>query len=543
MDRRNFFKKAGNGLLLSKSSSKTLDVSLSLDTYNGKWDKTATAHLLRRTSYGYSKSSIEKYAKKTLETALNDILAIQSAPNPPIDPTTGLTWHNQPYNNDNNGKYLQYLRSWWLGLMVTSGVNVREKLTLFWHNHFPTSISTISEARFLYKQNETIRRNALRNIKTFAKEITKDPAMLRYLNGNTNIVNKPNENYGREFLELFTIGKGEEIAPGNYTTYTEDDVKSAARVFTGWSYKSDDVTTIFRENQHDTKDKQFSAAFNNYVVKGKSGPTAGDEELDDFVNMVFAQKATAMYLTRKIYQWFVYYEITDEINEQIISPLADIMMQSNYEILPVLRKLFSSNHFFDMNLRGVMIKNPVDFVAGLVNSQNLSIPQDNKSPEYYSFFQSLNAQTYNLQMGLLYPPAVAGWDAYWVEPDYYRLWINSTTLPLRFSLTDSLIAGSGTFKDRGLNSIGMTTLLCGDPTNVQSLISDWTNYLYPLPITQEESDIFTSKFSEKYSPNQWKTDWETLMQNPNDTQLTKKIKAQLDYMLKIFFRNSEFQLM
>lgn len=543
MDRRNFFKKAGNGLLLSKSGNKTLEVSLSLDTYKGKWDKTATTHLLRRTSFGYSKSSIEKYTKKTLETALNDILAIQSTPNPPIDPTTGLTWHDQLYNNDNNGKYLQYLRSWWLGLMVTSGVNLREKLTLFWHNHFPTSASDVGDARFLYKQNETIRRNALRNIKTFAKEITKDPAMLRYLNGNTNIVNKPNENYGREFLELFTIGKGEEIAPGNYTTYTEDDVKSAARVFTGWSYKSDDVTTIFRENQHDTKDKQFSAAFNNYVVRGKSGPTAGDEELDDFVNMVFSQKATAMYLTRKIYQWFVYYEITDEINEQIISPLADIMMQSNYEILPVLRKLFSSNHFFDMNIRGVMIKNPVDFVAGLVNSQNLSIPQDNKSPEYYAFFQSLNAQTYNLQMGLLYPPAVAGWDAYWVEPDYYRLWINSTTLPLRFSLTDSLIAGSGTFKDRGLNSIGMTTLICGDPTNVQSLISDWTNYLYPLPITQEESDIFTSKFSDKYSPNQWKTDWETLMQNPNDTQLTKKVKAQLDYMLKIFFRNSEFQLM
>ena len=543
MDRRNFFKTAAGSPLQSKSGNKILELSLSLDPYNGKWDKSTAAHLLRRASFAYNKANIEKYAKKNLTSTINDILAIKPIPNPPIDPTTGLTWHDKPFNSDNNGKYLQYLRSWWMGMMIDSGVNIREKITLFWHNHFPTSAADVGDARYLYIQNETLRRNSLGNIKTYAKEITKDPAMLRYLNGNTNVVNKPNENYGREFLELFTIGKREEIAPGNYTTYTEDDVKAAARVFTGWSINYDNVSTIFRDNQHDTKDKQFSSAFNNYVVKGKSGPSAGDEELADIVDMIFSQKETAMYLTRKLYQWFVYYEITDEINIQIISPLADIMMQNDYDIIPVLRKLLSSKHFFDANLVGAMIKNPVDFATLLANSFNIPIPQDKNSADYYTFYQNLNGQVYNLQMGLLYPPAVAGWDAYWVEPDYYRLWINSSTLPLRFSLTDNLISGGGTFKNMGLDSIAMTKFLCTDPTDVQLLITDWTNYLYPNAITQEEQDIFTTKFTEKYTTTQWKADWESLMQTPDNTQLLKKVKAQLDYLVKILFRNSEFQLM
>jgi uncharacterized protein (DUF1800 family) len=142
--------------------------------------------------------------------------------------------------------------------------------------------------------------------------VTVDPGMLRYLNGDLNTAQKTNENYARELLELFTIGKGPEIAPGNYMNYTEQDVQQAARVLTGWRVlrNGDPSTSVFVATLHDSGDKQFSDAYGKIVIRGRSGATAGHDEHSELLDMIFSQEETARFFVRKIYRWLVFYEIS-----------------------------------------------------------------------------------------------------------------------------------------------------------------------------------------------------------------------------------------
>jgi hypothetical protein len=256
----------------------------SLEPYSGPWNESTAAHLLRRTSFGPAQADIKYFAGKTLNDSLTELMATQPDPALPVDPTTGTTWIGQTYSGAaSDRKYASYLKGWWMGLMTSGKMSIIEKMTLFWHNHFVSGYDTVKDSRYMYNQNTLFRKYALGNIRQLAIEVSKDPAMLRYLNGNTNIAGHANENYGRELMELFTIGKGPEISPGNYTTYTEDDVQAAARVLTGWIDISKTVTSAFVPNRHDTDDKLFSPDFDNFVIKGESGPNSGPDELNQLI--------------------------------------------------------------------------------------------------------------------------------------------------------------------------------------------------------------------------------------------------------------------
>ena len=139
-------------------------------------------------------------------------------------------------------------------------------MVLFWHNHFVTQSETVEEARYLYRYCELLRNHALGNFKQLTQDVTLNPAMLWYLNGNTNFVGAANENYARELFELFTIGKGEQIGEGNYTNYTEQDVLAAAKVLTGWYDQYTTVTSSFLSDWHDKSNKLFSEAFDNQII-------------------------------------------------------------------------------------------------------------------------------------------------------------------------------------------------------------------------------------------------------------------------------------
>ena len=247
--------------------------------------------------------------------------------------------------------------------MLNEAPSVREKMVAFWQNHFVSTLADVMDARYMYRQN-ALRRHALGSFRAFVIEITKDPATLRYLDGNQNVVGKFNENYGRELQELFTIGQG---------NYTEDDVKAAARVLNGWTdvgYRREtnaDITTTFRPAQHDGTDKKFSTSCQNYVVKGRTGATASDEELADLTDRILRQPETARYLVRKLYRWFVNAEIPAAVETNFIEPLAQVFWQGNYEIRPVLTTLLTSQHFYDDALRGAIIKAPLDLVLGQLN--------------------------------------------------------------------------------------------------------------------------------------------------------------------------------
>jgi uncharacterized protein (DUF1800 family) len=310
-----------------------------LQPYSGAWNEQTAAHLLRRAMFGATPAQIRQAVQQGLNATLNQLLQDRPAPEPPVDITTGQTWHDKPFNSEPNadGRYYTYLRAWWIGLMINQPISLIEKMTLFWHNHFVSDRAANADARYLYRQNTLFRRFALGNFKALTLEVTIDPAMLRYLNGNVNVSGRPNQNYARELFELFTIGKGPELAQGNYTNYTEQDVAAAARVLTGWrdlGYRSTTIPigVIFDMTRHDTGNKQFSSAFQNTVIRGRNSASAGMEELTDLLDMIFQQAETARFIVRKLYRWFVYYVIDATVERNIIEPLAQQLRQNNYEL-------------------------------------------------------------------------------------------------------------------------------------------------------------------------------------------------------------------
>ena len=241
--------------------------------------------------------------------------------------------------------------------MLEQDRNIHEKMTLFWSSHLVVQSWAVFIATLTYNYQDKLRQNALGNFKDLVKIITLDPAMLLYLNGAANIRTQPDENYGRELQELFCIGKGKNSG------YTEDDVKAAARVLTGWSLDFDTLETKFYPFLHDDRDKQFSAFYGNTTVKGRSF-NSGKDEIDDMLDMIFDTNEVALFLCRKVYTYFVYSEIDDFTEQNIIVPLAEIFRSSNYEIKPVLDSLFKSEHFFDAMNIGALIKSPIDMNVG-----------------------------------------------------------------------------------------------------------------------------------------------------------------------------------
>ena len=517
------------------------------------WNSNTAAHLLRRTMFGPTRAEIQQAAAQTLDATLSALFGVQPSPPLPVGPTpplaAGQTWVNSVFDATYDNNFAAYLKAWWIGVMTKQGMSIREKMVLFWHNHFATEYVDVQDSRFMYRQNDLFRQNALGNFKQLVKLVTIDPAMLRYLNGNTNIVGRPNENYARELQELFTIGKGPEIAQGNYTNYTEQDVQAAARVLTGFAdtgYRNAQNATInysFTASRHDTTNKQFSSAYGNTIITGKTG-SDGAKELDDLLTMIFAQtdadgiSRVAKYMCRKLYRWFVYYAIDDTVEKNVISPLASIMQSNNYELLPVLDSLFRSAHFFDDNTIGCLIRNPVDFVVGTIRQTGITTPALTEVA-FYRPFHELRSRASSMQMNVLDPPNVAGWQAYYQVPDFHELWINTTTLPLRGQYTDLLFTGLGGLT---LDRIAFAKTM-SDPSDPFKLVDDLAAALFPLPITNTQKDYLLYntmglKLSDEY---EWTLLWNAYSASPTTTNKNNVLKL-LDPLLKFMFRMAEYHL-
>ncbi len=252
-----------------------------LDPYTTVLTAKTAAHLLRRATFGPTQTEITQFTGLTAAQAVQQLISNANyAPPPPVDldstrPTAGQTYLDKPFNDDRNFDFGHYLRYWWLGLMTQQNTppSLLDKLALFWQNHFVTTREGVDDYRFIAQYLFLLRANAQGNFRTLVTKVTKEPAMLRYLNGNENEVGKPNENYARELQELFTVGAVDFAGNKNYT---EDDVKAAARVLTGWKYTnfwvvgSTSFTTTFTPSKHDTTSKSFSAAYGNKVITGSS---------------------------------------------------------------------------------------------------------------------------------------------------------------------------------------------------------------------------------------------------------------------------------
>ncbi len=526
-----------------------------LNIYTGSFGEDEVIHLLKRTMFGAKKADVDYFKTKTVVQAVDELLnPVAPLPAPPVkeysaasaitQPDNGIaagtTWVND-YNTDGGIHSLRRasFKKWWMGVMLNQDRSIREKMTLFLHNHFATETNDIGNGNYCYKHHSLLRANALGNFKTITKAVTIDPAMLIYLNGQLNTAKAPDENYSRELQELFCCGKGPQ------SLYTENDVKAAAQVLTGWRNNASLMASYFTSSLHDSTNKQFSSFYNNTVIQGKTGATAGDLEIDALLNMIFNTQEVALYLCRRLYRWFVYYEIDATVEANIITPLANILRTNNYELKPVLNALLKSEHFFDTLSRGSQIKSPVDLVVGMCREFNVAFQPNNDYVSNYGLYNYLVTWVANMQQSIGDPPDVSGWKAYYQEPQFYEIWINSDTLPKRNQFTDTLIVNGYTFNGKRIQVDGAEfAKLLPNPSNPNMLIDDSLKYMYRINLSatikaQIKKDILLSGQATDFY---WTDAWNLFIATPSNTANTNTVKTKLRDLYKYLMNLSEYQL-
>lgn len=522
-----------------------------INTYNGPWGTSQAAHLLKRTMFGSSAADMAYFKTKSMSQAVDELVnnafTLTSQPvNDYNDDTytdadvpAGQTWINAPYNDMADFKRIYSLKKWQIGQFINQGRSIQLKMQLFWHNHFATHIGDLGISKMFYDHHMLLRSNALGNFKTLTKAVTKDCLMLRYLSGESNTKYAPNENYGRELQELFCVGKGPN------SQYTEDDVQTAARVLTGWKVDYDTSASYFDINEHDTDDKVFSPFYNNTVIQGRTDAAAGNTELNDLLTMIFNTDECALFICRKLYRWFVYYDIDDVTEENVIVPLATIFRNGGYEIKPVLKALLKSEHFFDAANYGVLIKSPLDFCAGFCREFKIKFPPASDYLSNYQHWDTLNYFTSIMKQEYGDPPNVAGWPAYYQSPAFHEIWINSTTYPIRTDFSRWLVEYG--FDRNGTNIKADVVAFAASlsaPGNPNTLISDSLDILYRVPVSQASRDTLKKNTLLDGQANDyyWTGAWNSYAGDTGNAIKRSVVEQRLINLYRYLVNSPEFQL-
>jgi len=528
-------------------------------------------HLLRRATFNFSKDSIQSFSKMTATQVVNallentvNLLAEPYDPLPTSDPHGYWTSSGEhPNSFDGQGRKRAFITAWWW-YNATHEISLKHKLTFFLHTSF--TVGKDSGAGYssnFFDHLKLLEHFALGNLKTLAKKVTVDNSMLNYLDNTNNNANNPNENYAREFLELFTILKGQQIGEGDYTNYTETDVQQAAKVFSGFKRQFnrtivDEDTNLptgyGNKNQHESSDKTFSHAFGNTVIQGRNTITGMYEELDDFVEMVFAKEETAKSYCRKLYRFFVKSEWGEEVENDIISPLSELLIENNYELVPVLKALLTSSHFFDADdedssneIIGSIIKSPLQQFSEVCSlfAVNYPDPGTNSLRFYRNFHLYFvhNAYLGGAGMPFFNPDSVAGYPAHYQEPDFDRIWFSSNTLIARYKMIESLIFGTNTISG-GRNYAELDTVLfvkenIVKPDDANALITEISELLYPESIDENRRDYFVKILLDGFNSGYWQGAWNQYLSSGDKTT----VKTRLDPLIIAMINAAEFQLM
>lgn len=528
-----------------KSTTAAATVTNTFDPYTGTWGFDQAAHLLRRTTFGPTYAQMKQATSDGLDATISLLFESQPPPADPIyynfenDPNiaNGESWVDEPTNfaiSGLNGARKRSLQGWSFKTIRESGMNIQEKMLLFWHNHFV--VSNTNDSRFQHRYMTLLRENALGNFKELVELISIDPSMLQYLNGTQNSKNAPNENFSRELLELFTIGKGDAAGPGDYTNYTEDDVVQIARALTGWRhFDIDDLTQVqagYNPNRHDTDDKQLSHRFNDVIISN------GEEnEYKDVIDIIFQQDEVARFISRKLYRWFVHFDINSDVEANIIEPMAQMLIADNYDVQPTLMALLSSEHFYDMSIRGCMVTHPIDYLFKMVNTFELELNPD--ILQEYNILRRLFTAMVPLDMIMYSHPNVAGWKAYYQAPQFYKIWINAVTLPVRMNYSDVLSEGynvSG-FQVK-LNVLNFVASL-DNPADPDDLITEIASILFAQPLVQEQVDSL--KDSHGITNPEWQDEY--LDYSTGNISLEPAIDNKLKGLIKTMLKMPEIYLM
>lgn len=550
--------------IFEKYANKSLPKGLAktagtLTAYSGPWTKAEVIHLLRRTTFGVRPTDVQVLLGKTPGDAVDYLFSNvpATAPAPPVnnyynggytDPTgigPSQTWINAPFGDGTvNSKRMNSLSSWWMGLILNQNLSILEKMTWFWHNHFATELSIIGDSRAAYIHHAMLRENALGNFKDLTKKVTKDPAMLIYLNGRYNTKSAPDENYGRELQELFTVSKY------NSPNYTEDDVKAAAKALTGWqvNLSTIPVSSFFSPSRHDSSNKQLSSFYNNSLMPGLSG-TNGSLEADELIDTIFNQAPTqaARWICTKLYRYFVYYDtVTDpSVSATIIAGMTTQLISSNWDVVPAIKLLLKSQHFFDANSRGCSIRTPLDFFAGIFRTFQVVLPGSFDAQKNYAIWNTLRSYAAANGLDLGEPPNVSGFPAYYQSPEFAELWINSNSLPKRLQFVDMMLssgftAGTGTAIKLDVLAFVKTCPNADDPV---MLVQYCCDYLLGIDLLAARKDSIkvSTLLSGQTTNNYWTQAWQTYLATPN-TANTNIVKTRINSLLTELMHAAEHHL-
>ena len=360
-------------------------------------------HFLARTGFGGTldeirllanvdrNAAVEQALFPTLQTASTPAPSwIDSRPPHPRERKSMSPKEKKAFKKERRKKGMD-LKAWWFREMIATSAPLTERMTLFWHNHFTSSLRKVKWPPLLYRQNILFRRMALGSFRDLLTAVAKDPAMILYLDTQSNNKSHPNENFARELLELFTLGEGH---------YTEQDIKEAARAFTGWKLHRRDGSFRIARRQHDHGTK---------TVLGQTGRFSGD----DILTIALDQPSTATHVVKKLWREF----ISDRPDPQEVDRLARVFRQSDYHMKSVLAAMFASPQFWESENRGVLIKSPMELIVGTIRLFDLPISDSHMLPRY----------SRRLGQDLFDPPNVKGW------PGGTR-WITTNSLLDRWQL-------------------------------------------------------------------------------------------------------------
>ncbi|MEO0733881.1 MAG: DUF1800 domain-containing protein [Bacteroidota bacterium] len=522
-----------------------------LDLYDGEWTYYHAAHLLRRTTFGPRKEEINEALSLGLTAAVDRLLQPIPLPSKPVfynfathpDVPLGESWAGQRYAGVDGEDRARNdsLRAWYLLSITEQGFSVRDRMMYFWVNHF--GMSGQGDHNVVYDAYTTYRQYATGNFRELVKIMTIHPYMLVFLNGNQNQASSPNENFAREVLELYTLGRGPEVGPGDYTNYTEQDVTELARAFTGWrtrNFKSQEPDTpaesYYQANRHDTGDKTLSHRFNGAVI------TNNDErEYLDVIDLIFTKDVVATYLCRKLYRTFVYYKISAETETSVIQPLAQIMIDNDYEVAPVLRALFTSRHFFEIGVRGGIIKTPLDFITSIFRTTRFfDFPE--LADRYNAGRQGYN-HARNTGMDPAGPPSVAGWTAYYQEPSFHRLWLSTVTLQERVTFQRNATLRFFRWNDERYQPdwLGLVDEFI-NPFDAVSMIQEFGERLLPEGLNDAQVTDLRELLLPGLEDFVWTMEYADYRSNPNDEELLKSLRNRLHEMLYGMLQLAEFQV-
>ncbi|VXB26481.1 conserved hypothetical protein [Flavobacterium sp. 9AF] len=548
-------------------------VTSGLNEYTGTWTDRQAIHLLKRTGFGFKKTDLDIISNLSMNQAVDLVLNIDySIPLPPInnyeldEPDEnnlpyGEDWTTNPFVDNNTGdntdrERMKSLKAWMTNLAMSQDVTIREKMVLFWYHFIPVDFNFIkassnehisgNTARVCYLYIKNLRDFSGGNFKSLIRSIATQPAMMYYLNNQANTKTAPDENFAREIMELFTLGKG------SNSQYSQPDVIEAAKVLTGWrvqNLNTPNPTTEFVPNKHDESNKQFSPFFNNTTIANN-----GAQELDDFIDMIFSKsEVVSQYICRRLYRFFVYYDIDSYIETNVIEPLAQHFVANNWEILPVLEKLFKSQHFYDMANRGVYIKSPLDLFIGFIRTLNINttVSDTNNYNAQYYVWQRLDNLLDDMEQSMGSIPNVAGWQAFYQNPSFHEYWINSNTIQKRFAYISYIFYGI-TFTHNDLTTkIKADTLafaqqfsntICSDPN---LLVDECVKYLLPIDLSTEQKNnikiqnLLTGQATDYY----WTQAWNNYMQDPTNETYKLAVTTRLNGLFLTIIQLAEFQLM